>query len=757
MANWNPNSTNVKGMEWFPRVAGVVALDSNLKMAAMSMDTANSQAITQIAVANSGIPVRGGIYAVEAYDNETGLSDSVLEVEALPNEDVSAGGWLNQAGSGANLYQSIDEASNAVNVTDWIRRSGTYSVYTGRLNTAALSLTGKRILAIRFNAYVAMGPGSQLFASLNLGASNYTMFHVYGPFTARWVNHVMRYNPATNKPWTIADVQAFDSTDEFLLGAVTASGWSAVDVFDVVMTVIYCTENRLAVGVLDDSASALTPNAYNFATVLTPTGGAWTKDATGRHLYTIRRIGGSGSMNIPYLDAVDAAAPIGSGWAPTLNANYGQITAMGSALTRMHGVLPCLTGPTASVDSQPYWKLTNASVYLFQDAQQEFSNAAAAAYGVIRVLLKPGNADMTITCKRRSDNVQLGGTYTLTPAAALAMPDLGLGDWRMVKVQLPSSGTLAAGVQYYLNFSAGVVTGASWEIMAADTANVGNAATFGGTTDQATIASVEYPYIDLTATISTIPTAPAGFTGVLGAQTVDETLCCIDEIARADLAWTATALGGSFLRYEIQRSEDAGATWTDIAAITTEATNSFKDYEAIRGISVTYRIRVLRTDLAFSAWSTSAGVTKPLGVDHTLYLVSNFDPTLNLAYDFRPARIYDFNENEERVTRAVYLRDYQLGFSPLEYRGTTAHYTLQIGLDDKVPPGGGLGIAGFDPLRDLARAQLPYVCVLDYQGNRLYASLMVPAGDHDESGRIGRYLTDLAAVEVASAPYVVTL
>ena len=75
-------------------------------------------------------------------------------------------------------------------------------------------------------------------------------------------------------------------------------------------------------------------------------------------------------------------------------------------------------------------------------------------------------------------------------------------------------------------------------------------------------------------------------------------------IQYAEATWTPTSLAGDFARYEIQRSEDGGATWDTLAKITSEAVFLYRDYESTRGRAARYRIRVVRTDGAASGWSS---------------------------------------------------------------------------------------------------------------------------------------------------------
>lgn len=779
MANWNPNATGAIGLEWWPFFGGVVALDSPSKVAATAFEQTTSQLIGGIQVPNTGIPVRGGIYVVEAYDNENAVSDVFASTtESVPNEDVSIQNWRTQAGGSTSLFATMDEGFAGVSTADYIHQTGFASTYNGRVNTGALSLTGRRILAVTLTVHLVLEASVAFVAGLNIGGVEYVgIGTLTGPITNQWRAATWYFNPATRKPWTIADVQAFDTVDEYFVRSDShgAAGlWCNVDA--VSFQVRSIAEARLAVGTLDDSSSGLSVGSaavpvWNTATMLTPTGGTWTKDGSGRHLYTVRRLPGNGSMNVPFLDqSTPTGAPFGLGrsWEIQLAADDGHPTAMLSAVTRLTPFVQRTTAPANSVDSLPYSSVTNATIFTGRNAEQEFSNEASANYGIIRTVIfmtATNTADLLIKIKRRSDGVQLGGTFTLTAAAYAALPfyTSTTAVWKLLQVQLPSAATLVAATQYYVEFSSTAPSSTLWSVLAANTNVAGQEATYQGTTDAATLNGAESTSVDLLVTVSTIPAAPASMTAALGSQAVDQSVNCVAAIPRADLSWATTSLGGSFLRYEIQRSEDAGATWADVAWITSaEATSTWKDYEARRGLAASYRIRVVRTDLAISAYTAAgATVTKPLlsGVGaygSSMFLVTNYSPTSNMAMEYRPARDFTFNEADEQQLQGAYGRDYQLGANPIENRGITAHWLFIVGVDDKVP----VGRAGWDvftPLRNLARAQIPYVCVLDHQGNRMLAQLSVPSGNQDASGGgADRYIAEVYGAELAAVPYVAT-
>ena len=760
MAEWNPNSTATKGLEWPVLFSGAATVPGPY-IPCMALRQTVSEATGTIRIATASRGASGGLYVVEAYDNETAVPANVTTLAAAPNEDVSGTGstaWKEDDGTTTTIYDQIDEAVSDRTDYIFVQAPNTFNRYDGRFNTGGLSLTGKRILAVRLRCDMRALGVSYFNGGLNLSGVNHQAWFGITGYNGL-LSYTWYYNPQTKLPWRIADVQALDTSDEFYLEAASSdSGTNGVRVYWVALEVVICDENRLAFGTLDDTAGAVTENAWNTVTLTTPTAGTWTKDGAGYHTYMIRRLNSSGSFSFPFhLSGDDTQANPGRSYWPTLDATYGYATAMGDQQLHLFPMIPRTTGPADSVDAMPYFDIDTASVYNTVNAEQEFSNAAAANYGILRFLVSTGGQatqPLTIQVKRRSDNVQLGATYSLTLAEAETFPAISAG-WRIVQVQLSSAAGLAAATQYYIQFSSTTPITNPWSLVFGNTGNVGNTATFGGTTDRALVEGSELDQYDLYVTLSTIPTTPANFAATLGADTETESVCDVTSLPKTTLSWSATALGGSFLRYEFQRSIDGGTEWVTFRTEDTEATTSTTDYEAPIGVSTQYRMRVVRTDFAVSAWTTVSGsttTTKTGAASCPLYLVSNYDPTFNLIVDHEPEVDYTFLDNEEAVELPVYGLDYNLAFRPLEDRGVQIAWRIAVAFNGNGDPN--QGKAAFETLRQLCRAQLPYVMVLDTYGNATAASLRMPSGTQFMPGRV--YNVDLIATQVVGDYVVAT-
>jgi len=754
MANWNPNATATKGLEWFPTYAGAQVIGSNQDVVCESIVQSVAQAAPSLRVGLGTIGARKGLYAVEVYDNESAVAAGYAYTFFFPNEDVSRtaglGGptWVEDDGTTTNIY---DQLGNMYSQANYIRLASPGSdVYTGRFATGT-AMTGKRVVSIGILARPLIIGAALMSLGLVIGGVRYTAWSNLNGYDGnqliffRWL-----YNPATGLPWTVADANSFDTTNGFFVdGGMYADQYLAL--YGLGMSIDYVDENRLAIGVLDDRADGLAANNWNTVTLTTPTGGAWTKDGTGRHLVLIHRVNNRGSITVPYLsDGSDGALrspPVATGFFPSLDPLYGYVTAMGAPSSRVYPVEFQTTGPTDSVDGQPYHSQIEARVYGAQRAEQEMSDFAATNYGVVRAAVKPNGAltDLEITMHKRSDSSQVGGAFLLTAAAAAALPDAGNG-WKVLRAQIgPPSAGLAPATQYYFQLRAPGEAGTGtryWSVLALDTLNAGNVASFGSTTDRAVVNNVEADRYEIPATIATVPTALTGVSAFTSTQTVTSSVCGATLIPRTTVVWNPSALGGSFARYEIERSE-AGGAWSSVARVTAEGLNSFVDYEVSLGLQACYRLRVVRTDGAVSDWSSSVCATKAALGDCVLYLVSNYRPALNMVLDYDPDVSYDFLEADEQVVHAIYGQDDSLAFQPIEQRGTRAIYAVTLAFD-------GHGTVGtratvFAGLRALATAAIPYVCILDSLGNRFYGTARVASGDTSWPSR-----THTAPLEVTS-------
>lgn len=752
---WNPDSTPTKGLQPFWPTAKSFALDSGALLLGMSLDQSVAEAITSILVPVKSIPVRGGLYCLEVYDGEDGTASPLVEAEwftAVPNEDVSGvstTSWSARTSGTTNIYQKIDDYPSSPNVGDAIYTpTKAAATYAFRVNTASLVLTGKRILGLWLSvgtiASSAAAAGATVTIGLNIGGTDYPGGTFVATYPSSQEAAVWYANPATGLPWTIADIQAFDAAGAYFYITNVVSGKEVI-VYEAGVDIRTVTENRLAMGKLDDRSNGLSAGAWNAVTMQTPTGGTWTKDATGRHLYTLRRVTGSnGSLVVPLMSG--EAVAFAQGWRPEAyyDALYGHISFMRDANTDVFGLIQRKAGPVNSVDSIPYAEQVEAVVYVGQNAEQEFSGAGVLSYGQVRFLAKPNGvlaAPLYVKVRRRSDNTQFGDTLSFDPADVAILPDQG-GGWKLLDGSMTNAAVLAAATQYYLEFSTNATGSGTdyWSVLTYDTWDSGNALGFGGTTDRASVNGTEADRYDIPATLSVVATAlTGGNTEVLAVTITDGSDCAVAEVDYVRGSWNPSALGDAFSMYEVRRSTPAGG-WEVIARIRDEAVDFFDDIEGRRGVAATYEVRVVTGAGASSAWTT-LGTETPSVAGCEMAFVSNWSLSHALAFNYPPG--HRFTPLDTVAMADPYGRDGHIALRDTERR--YRQFTIPVTVPDSIEPSGGRGVAVFDVLSDFLAEDLPYICVLDHLGNRWLANV-IEAGEHI-------YMTDL---DVYSQPVQVT-
>lgn len=330
-----------------------------------------------------------------------------------------------------------------------------------------------------------------------------------------------------------------------------------------------------------------------------------------------------------------------------------------------------------------------------------------------------------------------------------------------VTVTLDSAATLATATDYTLEAHSCTDPARAWYVLWADGtvthALTGNQ-TYGGSTDAATALGGTAAGADLMMTLGSVPTAPASI--ALAPVTValpdnGSPLCNPGTMTKARVTWAATALGASFSRYEVQRSADGGATWEDAAYVTAEATVTFDDRMVARGVAHTYRVRVLRTDGAFSDWRTAAGSVTCPATEGAVLFVSNDDDVEQGYVLLSPEQTYDFLSADEVVFQRMYARDYQVAFHPTEDRGFRWQFPVLIYTGDDGAPASGRGPAAFDGVRTVGENVAAYLCMLTPSGGRYFGAVQVHTGTEVQPGQF--YVAQLIFTQTQGSPTVVTI
>ena len=188
---------------------------------------------------------------------------------------------------------------------------------------------------------------------------------------------------------------------------------------------------------------------------------------------------------------------------------------------------------------------------------------------------------------------------------------------------------------------------------------------------------------------------------------------------------------------------------------------SFNDYEARVGINSVYRIRSLNAMNFAGAYSTYVTGAPPApgvvggcaNMTGALIFTSNTDQTgeNNAAYvmqwESTPTEDFGLPEADMVTYQPMYGRDGSVAFHGTERGLETLERTVLLHAAAISP----VRLADATTIRDLAWADLPYVCVRDDIGDRWYASVRVPA----VNARMDRtkYMAAVKIVETTSTPY----
>lgn len=167
---------------------------------------------------------------------------------------------------------------------------------------------------------------------------------------------------------------------------------------------------------------------------------------------------------------------------------------------------------------------------------------------------------------------------------------------------------------------------------------------------------------------------------------------------------------------------DPACAWTLIARITSsEGTTTFLDRELPRGIEALYRVRVVATTGAFSDWVVAGPVEVPAS-GCVMIFTSNEQPELEVVHDYEPESSYPVLSNAGDELLPIAGADYQVAFMEPETRGLGWRTTVTANFGTQPTDRDGMTVGGpavFRPLLDIARSlAIPYVCVLDKDGNR---------------------------------------
>ncbi len=211
---------------------------------------------------------------------------------------------------------------------------------------------------------------------------------------------------------------------------------------------------------------------------------------------------------------------------------------------------------------------------------------------------------------------------------------------------------------------------------------------------------------------------------------------------------------------ELQRMDTIDTTWNTIMKATSSFVSGFNDYEARVGIQSSYRIREVDV-LGFpGAWSSTITLTMAspgasggcITPGHILLFTTNEfqNGSKNLAYSAAWERnveeAFTFPEPTFVQLQAMYNRDFFTAFRPTERGGEQFERDILVQAAAISPP----TLGDFRALRDMAWADTSYICVRDEDGNRWFATVLVPNGNVRLNRQL--YMARVQIIEVTSTP-----
>lgn len=720
-ADWDPVS-GIRGVAWPVTRKGGSVVDGRRAAMARVVPTA-TETVTDVDL-YVATAIGTGVYRADVW-KESDLPPAGLSSTFVPTADKAAAGvgavWTS---TGANRWSTVDET--VLDTTDYVTKApantsagssppdapGSWVVFTfggtsGGLGAGAQIVTSVEVHAV-CQVILATTPslgGVNVGAEMNKRPHATTQFVTPAMGVTTLPPWTFTQNPITLVAWTEQDIidlsnAALTNTHVGLTqfspnGAGGAADEVRLHQFWIVVN--YYNDTRLA-------TADLTVTANGWKTWDTPN---WTKTSAQNVITEVTRVSGSGQIVIGSLDSGLTAPSSPGAYRPSFDVN-GNVSALNTVLTETHGIV-FPVGGAASIDSQPYVDLVRSPVDTTHTIQQEFTADATDTRQWVQLVLGSTRhqipaADLTVKIKRRSDNVQMGGTGTFSAQRLLNSPY----PLQTLDVVLATGAALTNTTQYYLEAActAAAGTGWDWALVDAKTPPVtGYTAGFGSNTDRVTVGGVEYDDLDALFVVGTVPAAPGSFTATGGANGIT-------------LAHSATALAGSWAGYEYQR-QDPDGEWCNIRLQTTsEATVSYLDYTPLQGVAETYRVGVRHTNGTINYSATASATRANTG---TSLLCSNETPT-KYVFDLK------LNGNsvtfpKTRVEQNKFGARYPDVTSATKDRGLTLNGEVDLNAVATER-----GIVLWDQLRNLVDANPTAWAFIDTNGGRWWVDLSINGG-----------------------------
>lgn len=255
-----------------------------------------------------------------------------------------------------------------------------------------------------------------------------------------------------------------------------------------------------------------------------------------------------------------------------------------------------------------------------------------------------------------------------------------------------------------------------------------------------------------------VATSANNVAGVIGTRNISGTGTPLTTVISYDNLLVSNISNGYT---EIQRMDTVDPTWKTIMKAYRQDVASFSDYEARVGVSSSYRIRYVNFYGFAGPWSATIsstiaapGVTATsVGAnDHVWIFTTNSvqSGASNLAYclgwENEVDETFNFPEASGQTFQTMYNRDFVTAFRPSERGGTNFGRSLLVQAAAISPE----TLEDFTGLRNMAWADVPYICLRDEDGNRWFANVSVPGASVRRDRRL--YMAPVTIVEVTDTP-----
>lgn len=486
----NPSSPVKVGPEWRATRRRAIRVDASAPRA-ITFPLAGAVDVDRAAVAVGSV-IGAPAVSVSIIPTADFGAGSILETIYRPNVDEDVGALHATAGGGTPFYSRIDEA--VLDVADYIADN---SVLSGDAHFNAATggfAAGQRIFDLTVGAVVRMSNASDsavVTPQLKKvsGGVEYPADEAFAIVNAsQAIAGVWTRNPETGLEWTVAAVQAFAAAWAFGFGWEKTGNGSVVRGEQLWLAVHHQPENRIVVGswvpVVGENVIDLdTPAAVDEAAL-----------AAEDHALVFV-VEGSGSFTLKALDTADETGhPDGFASAPVELVD-GRPDSIGTAET-VAPYFVLLDDADVAVAGQGYVTVDEVAVNADQSIRQAITLPDTDERGYAEIVVRQGSvltsAPLVLRLRRTSDDVQIGGTVTITPHELRAKPRI------LQVVGLPATAAAAGtAAEHYIEATSTAVAPDDWQVACLVAGENGADLTFGGDTLAATIDGVEHLDRDL--------------------------------------------------------------------------------------------------------------------------------------------------------------------------------------------------------------------------------------------------------------------